>query len=392
MDLASSTAVVLAAVALGVGPSASPGRAAETTRTFGPADAAAASRALGAADATETIHAFGPADAADATRAFVPAPRDAEGRFTNGRGALSHGGLDVRLPFFLRRIASPFRSDDGAPTRTDNDGAFLRENARHSVPTVTWIGHSTLLVQMAHLTFLTDPIWSDTPSPISFLGPKRFVDPGVAIDDLPPIDFVVVSHNHYDHLDLPTLRALARRRPATRFVVPLGNAELLREEGIENVTELDWGGVHAVGGVTIHCLPAQHWSKRGIGDDRQALWASWAVIGPERRFYFSGDSGYFDGFARIGEALGPFDLAAVAIGAYEPKAMMRASHLDPEEAVRAAVELRAARAVAIHFGTFDLSDEPLDEPPRRFLEAAATRSALAGGAAWILDVGETRAF
>ena len=146
------------------------------------------------------------------------------------------------FPFFLRRIGGNFRSRPGAPERVENDGAFLRENAAHSVPTVTWIGHATLLVQMDHVTFLTDPIWSDTPSPVSFAGPRRFVAPGVALEDLPRIDFVVVSHNHYDHLDLPTLVALAERDPDTRFLVPLANRKLLRESGIANVEELDWGG------------------------------------------------------------------------------------------------------------------------------------------------------
>jgi N-acyl-phosphatidylethanolamine-hydrolysing phospholipase D len=322
---------------------------------------------------------------------FGPAPRDAEGRFTNTGGDSSHGSFGVRFPFFLRRIGGIFRARPGAPIRIDNDGVFLRENAKHSVATVTWVGHATLLVQMDHVTFLTDPIWSDKPSPIPFLGPRRFVSPGVALEDLPPIDFVVVSHNHYDHLDLPTLEALAERDPETRFLVPLGNARLLRKAGIESVEEFDWGETTRLGDLTIHCLPSQHWSKRGVGDDREALWSSWAVRGPERSFFFSGDTGYFDGFSRIGEGLGPFDLAAVPIGAYEPSKMMQDSHMNPEEAVRAALDLDAKTAIAIHFGTFDLSDEPLDEPPQRFIEAAgATRFGVDG--AWVLQIGETRQF
>ncbi len=320
-----------------------------------------------------------------------PAPRDADGLFVNPAGPLSHGSLGVRLPFFARRLAGFFQSREGIPGRVGNDGAFLRENARHSEPTLTWIGHSTLLVQMDHATFLTDPIWSDRPSPLSFLGPRRFVPPGLALEDLPPIDFVLISHNHYDHLDLPTLRELAARDPNTRFVVPLGNGDLLRGEGIERVSELDWGGSIRHGEVRIDCLPAQHWSKRGLGDDREALWASWAVSGRERRFYFAGDTGYFGGFERIGEILGPFDLVAMPIGAYEPVRMMQASHVNPEEAVRAALDLRARRVVAMHFGTFDLSDEPLAEPPRRF-RAAAESSRFGADAAWVLEIGETRLF
>jgi N-acyl-phosphatidylethanolamine-hydrolysing phospholipase D len=273
----------------------------------------------------------------------------------------------------------------------DNDGAFLRDNARQSVPTVTWIGHGTLLVQMDRVTFLTDPIWSDKPSPLSFAGPRRFVAPGLALEDLPPIDFVVVSHNHYDHLDLPTLVALAERDPETRFLVPLANAELLRKNGIANVEELDWGDVREHEGVVVHCLPARHWSQRGVGDRRRALWSSWAVTGPTRRFYFAGDTGYFDGFARISKALGPFELAALPIGAYLPVKMMQQAHLNPEEAVQAAVDLRAQRALAMHFGTFDLSDEPLDEPPRRFREGAAA-GPLGADRAWVMRIGEMREF
>jgi len=320
-----------------------------------------------------------------------PAPRGEDGRFVNTGAPMSHGGLGVRLPFFFRRFGGLFHGRPDAPARVANDGAFLRENARHSVPTATWVGHATILVQMDHVSFLTDPIWSDKASPVSFAGPRRFVPPGVALEDLPPIDFVLVSHNHYDHLDLRTLSALAARRPETRFFVPLANGELLRENGITNVEELDWGESREHAGVVVHCLPARHWSQRGLGDRSRALWSSWAVVGPGRRFYFAGDTGYFDGFARIAEALGPFDLAAVPIGAYRPVAMMRASHLDPEEAVQAALDLRARRALAIHFGTFDLSDEPLDEPPRRFRDAAAA-SALGADGAWVLRIGETREF
>src|SRR5262249_33773932 len=146
---------------------------------------------------------------------------------------IDRGGLDVFVPFVLRRVAGFWRDRPGAPPAVPNDGAFLRENARHSTPTVTWVGHATVLVQMDHVTFLTDPIWSATPFAVSFMGPRRFAVPGLALDALPPIDFVLISHNHYDHLDLPTLRRLAAR--GTRFLVPLRVGELLRGEGIAPV-------------------------------------------------------------------------------------------------------------------------------------------------------------
>jgi len=330
------------------------------------------------------------ADIADAAW-FDGAPRAENGRFTNVGGEIGHGSFGVRFPFMLRRLGTYFRSGAGAPDLVNNDGAFLRENAKHSTPTVTWVGHATLLVQLEHVTFLTDPIWSSRPSPVPLIGPGRYVAPGLKMEDLPPIDFVVISHSHYDHLDLPTLRALAQLDPQTRFFVPLGNAELLQRAGIQQVEELDWGDTTSHEGVTIHCLPSQHWSKRSLNDDNKALWSSWAVTGSQRRFYFSGDTGYFPGLKAIGNKLGPFDLVAVPIGAYEPSAMMRESHMNPEEALSAALDLQARRAVAMHFGTFDLSDEPLDEPPRRFLQAAM-QSKLGTAGAWVLGIGETRAF
>jgi N-acyl-phosphatidylethanolamine-hydrolysing phospholipase D len=303
---------------------------------------------------------------------FAGAPRSEDGRFTNFAGDLGHGQFSDRFPFMLRRFGTYFRSGKNAPARVENDGVFLRENALHSVPTVTWIGHATLLVQIP-------------------IGPRRFVQPGMQMDDLPPIDFVVVSHNHYDHLDLPTLRALAERDPETTFYVPLGNLPLLRKNGINNVIELDWGQTADHEGVRIHCLPSQHWSKRSLTDTHRALWSSWAVTGDDRRFYFAGDTGYFNGFEAIGARLGPFDLVAVPIGAYAPRAMMSESHMNPEEALQAAIDLRANQIVAMHFGTFDLSDEPLAEPPKRFRDAASTAD-FGDDVAWILDIGETREF
>ena len=322
---------------------------------------------------------------------FSRAERDKKGRFINVDPDLSHGSVSVRAGFFLRRFATAFRSSAGAPQRVANDGSLLRDYPVHHLPTVTWIGHATVLVQMDNVTFLTDPIWSKRPSPVPIVGPRRFVKPGVAIKDLPPIDFVVISHNHYDHLDLPTLRKLAKRSPKTVFFVPLGNADLLRRNGIKQVQELDWGETAAYGDTTVHCLPTQHWSKRSLNDTRKSLWSAWAVTGPERRFYFAGDTGYFPGFKDIGDKLGPFDIVAMPIGAYEPNKMMKASHMNPEEAVQASVDLQAKQALAIHFGTFDLSDEPLAEPPLRFKQAAAI-STLGSDNSWVLKIGESRGF
>jgi N-acyl-phosphatidylethanolamine-hydrolysing phospholipase D len=319
---------------------------------------------------------------------FEGAPRDEGGRFTNLVGTIDHGGVGTRVAFMLRRFGTYFRSDEGAPQRIGNDGSLLGDSVH---PTVTWVGHATLLIQLGGVNFLTDPIWSDRPSPIPFVGPQRFVEPGIALEDLPPIDFVFISHNHFDHLDVPTLKSLYERDAATTFYVPLGNGALLNDAGITNVVELDWGDSIIHGDVLVHCLPSQHWSKRSLNDDRKSLWSSWAVTSEKGRFFFAGDTGYFDGFKEIGKRLGPFDLAALPIGAYEPRKMMHASHMNPEEAVQAALDLGARKAMAMHFGTFDLSDEPLHEPPERFKQAASDLQ-FTVDAAWILKVGETRLF
>jgi N-acyl-phosphatidylethanolamine-hydrolysing phospholipase D len=300
---------------------------------------------------------------------------------------LDRGGIGVTLPFLARRLAGFWRDRPGAPPRVANDGAFLRENARHSEPTVTWIGHATVLVQMDHVTFLTDPIWSEKPFPVSFVGPKRYAAPAMALEALPPIHFALVSHNHYDHLDLPTLRWLAGR--GTRFLVSLGDAALLRRCGIDAVDELDWWEHRDVAGVRVHCVPAQHWSGRKLTDDCASLWSGFVVAGATRRFYFAGDSGYFAGFREIGARLGPFGLAALPIGAYDPPAMMRAVHLDPEEALQAGLDAGAERLLGIHYGTFDLTDEPLDEAPRRF-HAEGARRGVAAERLWTPALGETR--
>ncbi len=299
---------------------------------------------------------------------------------------LSRAGLDVTVPFFLRRAAGVFRDRPGAPPLVANDGLMLREGVRHGTPTVTWVGHATVLVQMDHVSFLTDPTWSSTASPLPFLGPRRYVPPALALEALPPIDFVLVSHNHYDHLDVPTIRRLAAT--GARVLVPLKVAPLLRGAGVDRIDELDWWDMRRLGDLTVHCVPSQHWSGRGLTDQSATLWGGWVVVGPTRRFYFAGDSGYFPGFAEIGRRLGPFGLAALPIGAYEPQAMMRPVHLNPEEALQAGLDVGAAAMLGMHYGTFDLTDEPLDEPPRRFRTEAERRGLTE--AVWTLPLGETR--
>lgn len=309
---------------------------------------------------------------------------DAEGGFRNLEPT-PPAGPTVTLPFFLRRALDGIVGRAGAAQHLPADRSWAEPPA--GTPSATWVGHATVLVQADGATWLTDPIWSARASPLAFAGPRRLVAPGVAFDALPPIDFVVVSHAHYDHLDLPTLERLATGR--TQFLVPLGLGPLLEARGIRPVHELDWWESIRMGDVVVHCVPARHWSQRGLFDRNQTLWAGWAVLGPTRRFYYAGDTGYTRAFREIGERLGPFDLAALPIGAYQPAAMMQAVHLDPDEAVRAGDEVQARRLLGVHWGTFVLTDEPLDEPPARF-RAAAAAAGRATDDVWLLPVGVRR--
>jgi N-acyl-phosphatidylethanolamine-hydrolysing phospholipase D len=304
-----------------------------------------------------------------------------EGRFINQAGPRDLPGFSAMLPFLLRKAWTSIAPRTGGACLVPFDRDAIMHN-----PSVTWIGHSTMLVRMDGVTFLTDPIFSDRASPLSFAGPKRLVRPGVPLEELPPIDFVLLSHDHYDHTDLPSVAALARR--GARFIVPLEMGALVREVGGEAI-ELDWWQHTEIKGVRVHCVPAQHFCGRAVADDNRRLWAGWVVEGPTRRFYHAGDTGYFPGFAEIGTRLGPIDLAAIPIGAYEPPSIMHFVHVNPEEAVQAAIDLRATRVVGMHFGTFDLTDEPLDEPPRRF-HAAGVRRGFAPERVWTLNIGETR--
>ncbi len=284
--------------------------------------------------------------------------------------------------FLWRRIKSFVVPRPGRAPFVPFDPAALERN-----PSVSWIGHSTLYLRLGPQSFLTDPIYSERASPVSFAGPKRLVPTGIPIEALPAIDLVLLSHDHYDHTDLATLRVLAAR--GIPFIVPTGIGELVREAG-GRPTELGWWESTQVGDLRLHCVPAQHFSGRTLRDRSRRLWAGWVAEGGGRRVYFAGDTGYFPGLAEIPRRLGPVDLAAIPIGAYLPRSIMGRIHLNPEEAVQTAEDVGARQALGIHWGTFDLADEPLDEPPRRFLAEAARRGL--GDRAFVLKVGETRGF
>jgi len=273
-----------------------------------------------------------------------------------------------------------------APLATVNpDVRALRENGHEA--TVTWIGHSTLLVQLDGVTFLTDPIWAGRSGPFGGLvGVRRFTPPPVRLEDLPPIDFVLISHDHYDHLDEPTVRRLARIFNPM-FVVPLGIKAWLADRGITNAVELNWGQSISFKSLSIVCTPAQHGSGRTMVDQGRRLWASWAVLGSQR-FYFAGDTGYYSHFKEIGDTLGPFDLAALPIGSYTPREIARPVHISPEESLQAWSDLRAARFMGIHWGTFNLAREPYDEPIAR-IGAEVGRRHLNPEVVWIPVPGKT---
>ena len=240
---------------------------------------------------------------------------------------------------------------------------------------ITLVNHSTVLIQQGASNILTDPIWSERASPVSWLGPKRRRTPGVQMDDLPDIDTVLISHNHYDHLDLPTLRVLAARGRST-FIVAARGARLLRSEKIEPVHELDWGESVTTSGINIHCVPARHFSARGIFDHNKILWCGYAIEFPERFVYFAGDTGFGNHFAQIREKFGSPQLALLPIGAYEPRWFMSPVHMAPEEALRAHQILGAKTSIAIHHGTFQLADDGIDTPQIRLMACRRDHSFL----------------
>ena len=249
--------------------------------------------------------------------------------------------------------------------------ALLKNNTERA--SLTWIGHATFLLQFSGLNILTDPQFSERASPVSWAGPQRVVPPAMAIGELPEIDAAIISHDHYDALDLATVEALAshnRQRPLT-FVVPLGMKAWFddTELGTSQVVELDWGQSHSIAGVTFTAEPSQHWSKRSLFDAFQRLWASWVIAADGKQIFFAGDSGYAKLFKEIGRKYGQFDLALLPIGAYEPRWFMQPYHANPEEAVKIHLDVNSRYSVAMHWGTFILTDEPLDEPPARLAEA-----------------------
>ena len=261
---------------------------------------------------------------------------------------------------------------------------------RHGQLALTFINHITFLIQLRGLNILTDPVYSERVSPLRGVGPRRVRAPGLPFEQLPPIDLVLISHNHYDHLDIDTLARLeAAHRPC--FVTGLGNRAFLREIGLRTVHELDWWQSLELPGAEVTMTPAQHWSGRGASNRNRSLWGGFHVESGEMSTFFAGDTGYWRHFQDIHRELGIVDLALLPIGAYSPRRFEGPQHMDPEEAVRAHLDLQARRSVGTHFGCFPLADEGIDDPLLE-LALARARHGVPAEEFQTLETGETRHF
>lgn len=296
-------------------------------------------------------------------------------RFFNPGSESGPRGFSDFLRWKLTETRTPWPDDYPSPYRDDPPRAVDPHALR-----VALVGHATFLIQIGGLAILTDPVWSQRASPFPFAGPKRYNDPGIAFDALPRIDAVVISHCHYDHLDLNTLARLWERdRP--RIIAPLGNAAIIQAQHPQiEVESVDWGDAVALtgaggAGATIATEPAHHWSARGMGDRNHALWASYLIRSKSRTVYFAGDCGFGGGqnFRAIARRHPRLDIALLPIGAYEPRWFMQEQHMNPEDAVAAFEILAPRRAVGFHWGTFRLTNEGVDEPVKHLDEALARR-------------------
>lgn len=317
--------------------------------------------------------------------AGLPAHHTANG-FRNPPGSPEGGGdFGDWAGFFWRNVG---REDDVA---LPDDHVLPREHVLVGLGAegdrVTWLGHASFLIRLDGRTIVTDPFLSDHASPFPPLGPKRFAPPALRAHELPPIDVLLITHNHYDHLDLPSLDAMPLSDGA-RAILPLGLKGYAENRGFAEVVEMDWHDRITLGSLEITSLPAIHMSKRGLFDRNKTLWTSYGLRSSDHHIYIAGDTAYGPVFKSMTSPR-DFDLGLVPIGAYEPRLLMRGVHTTPEEAVAIGRDLGIKRLVAKHWGTIQLTDEPLFEPPGRF-RAAASDAGYADDDVWIMKVGETR--
>lgn len=297
------------------------------------------------------------------------------------------------LPFMQRMFRQSFRTVDVPPDHVVPRPQAQLALARARAPEyahrglVTWLGHASFLLRLGGKTILTDPYLTSYAGPAGF-GPKRYVPAGIAIRDLPPVDLLVISHNHYDHLDETALQRLPGKDTMT-VAAPLGLGDFFRARGFRTVVDMDWYQSLRLNELELRALPCIHWSRRSGLDTNRTLWASFSLTGPEGRVFFGGDTAYGPVFSEIGARAGPFDLALLGIGAYAPRAIMRASHATPEEAVQIGIDIGARTLVGMHWGTVILTEEPPFEPPVRFRAAGRARG-FEDDNLWIMRIGETR--
>jgi L-ascorbate metabolism protein UlaG (beta-lactamase superfamily) len=254
---------------------------------------------------------------------------------------------------------------------------------------VTFINHATVYLQHEGLGILTDPVWSKRTSPVSFAGPQRVREPGAAIDGLPRLDYVVVSHNHYDHLDIDSLVQLDKLYKPL-FLVPIGDGDLLKKYGIQNFVEMDWWDEHIIDqNKKIVFVPVKHWSARGLWDRNKSLWGGYVIVTANKKIFFSGDTGYCDTFKSLSKKYGAFDFSLLPIGAYEPRWFMKDAHMNPEEAVQAHLDLQSKKTMGIHFGTWQLTDEGMQDPEKD-LQISIEKNKVAKDSFFTLGAGESR--
>ncbi len=296
-------------------------------------------------------------------------PHYRDGQFVNPLPPASYRSIDVWNMFVGQVFGDELRVPPGPVPVLPVSADSLRAAPATSGLRAFWIGHASVYVQIDGLRLLVDPIFSEYASPFD-VGPRRFHPPPIALAELPPIDAVLITHDHYDHLDMRSVQHLARA--GSTFFVPLGIGAHLQAWGVPDaqVRELEWWQEHALKGVRLVSTPTRHYSGRGLSDKNATLWTSWSVIGAKHRFYVSGDTGYSEHFKQIGERLGPFDLSFIKIGAYGPGAPWLDIHMSAEDAVRAHADVRARRMFPLHWGTFNLAFHAWDEPIRRALAAA----------------------
>jgi L-ascorbate metabolism protein UlaG (beta-lactamase superfamily) len=282
----------------------------------------------------------------------------AEERFSNSDGMKNEKSLSEVLKWSWSREEP---KKEFIKTNENINLNSLKDREHYAL----WIGHSTFLINNGDLTILTDPIFSERASPLNFAGPKRLIKPVIKIKDLPEVDVITISHNHYDHLDINSLRKIQKKFPNVKILVPKGDLKLLKNYNLNNGFEFLWWEEIIFDNTKFIFTPAQHWSARGLRDRNKSLWGSWFIKNEDKNIFHAGDTGYSDDFIEIRNRLGAVDFAMIPIGAYDPQWFMSYSHVNPEEALNIAKDLDAKKSIGMHWGTFILTDEPVLEPRER---------------------------